>query len=110
MHNHRILEELREGCSYVDDYPRTIDGNEMADRAYAKDAPIPETEEALHSQADWVRSLSHIARKTTEKMGKQGNEWFHLKCDCKKYDWINENHNQNMIITRTEKSTSQIIY
>jgi ribonuclease HI len=86
-----------------------IDGNETAD-AYAKDAAIPENEEALPSQVDRFTSLSHISRKTTEKKWKQANEWFHLKCRSNKYYRLNENHKPNMMIARTEKSTSQIIY
>jgi hypothetical protein len=66
-----------------------IDGNETAE-AYAKEAAIPENEEALPSRVDRFTFLSHISRKTTVKKWKQANEWFHLKCRSKKHYRLDE--------------------
>jgi ribonuclease HI len=86
-----------------------IAGNETTDE-YAKAAAMPENEEELPSHADRCTSLSHLRRCTTEAKWKRSNDWIQLKCRGKKYYRMDEKHNPNKVISRTEKSTAQVYF
>jgi hypothetical protein len=71
---------------------------------------MPENEEEFPSHADRCTSLSHLRRCTTEAKWKRSNDWIQLKCRGKKYYRMDEKHNQNKVISRTEKSTAQVYF
>jgi hypothetical protein len=71
---------------------------------------MPENEEELPSHVDRCTSLSRLRRCTTEAKWKRSNDWIQLKCRVKKYYRMDEKHNPNKVISRTEKSTAQVYF
>jgi hypothetical protein len=71
---------------------------------------MPENEAELPSHADRCTSLSHLRRCSTKAKWKISNDRFQIKCQGKIYYCMDEKHNPNRVISRTETSAAQVYF